>query len=283
MQQLALVPSRLALAAARGFNSAGTRARSSNSRGPAPTPAHCRRHAVAPSAAAPLLPLDSERWGGAYARASVGAPTSGRAGAPRGLAHATPLPQRARAAPPAALGFFSGLGPGGAPEPAATAAPGPAARPPPFAALTRLLLTGQNSYYFRQALTSRRSGGGPISLLLFLLTIIAAIFAAIRGVLVRKVKGCRTCHGFGVNRCRLCGGEGRVDWAAKLSHFDACPLCMNRRYVVCSDCGGFYHRPLFSHARRRPRRAQDMSDVYALSPDGAAAGAALSMQETRND
>lgn len=100
-------------------------------------------------------------------------------------------------------------------------APAPAARPPPFAALTRLLLTGQNSYYFRNALTQRRAGGGPISLLLFVLTIVAAMVAAVRGALVRKVKACKTCRGFGVCRCRLCNGEGRVDWAAKLSHYGA--------------------------------------------------------------
>lgn len=163
---------------------------------------------------------------------------------------------------------------------------------PPFAALTRLLLTGQNSYYFRNALTQRRAGSGPISLLLFILTLIAAMIAAVRGALVRKVKSCKTCHGFGVTRCRLCNGEGRVDWAAKLSHYDVCPLCMNRRYVVCSECGGFYHRPLFSHMRRRPGRAGDTSDVYGLAVDGAGAefstaSATFSMQETlgssRND
>ncbi|KAI8468811.1 MAG: hypothetical protein J3K34DRAFT_470496 [Monoraphidium minutum] len=164
--------------------------------------------------------------------------------------------------------------------------PAPAAaprRPPPFAALTRLLLTGSNSYYFRNALTSQRRGGGPISLLLFLLTIVAAMVAAVRGALVRKVKACRSCRGFGVSRCRLCDGEGRVDWAAKLSHYDVCPLCMNRRYVVCSDCGGFYHRPLFKHMRRNPGRAADMNDVYLAAEGGASFSAAESSRSTRND
>jgi hypothetical protein len=159
---------------------------------------------------------------------------------------------------------------------AAPAAARAAAPPPPMAAL-RLLLTGQNNT-IQKALAKGPKGGGPISLLLFALTLIAACFAALRNALVRKVRGCKCCRGYGVIRCRLCDGEGRVDWAAKLSHFDACPLCMNRRYVVCSECGGGYQRPLFSHARRRQGGAQEASDVYAnlaAAGAGAAVGAAV--------
>jgi hypothetical protein len=62
---------------------------------------------------------------------------------------------------------------------------------------------------------------------------------------------------------------------------------MNRRYVVCSECGGFYHRPLFSHMRRRARRAADVSDVYVAVEGGGAGAASFSMQEAissaRND
>ena len=123
---------------------------------------------------------------------------------------------------------------------------------------------------------------------------IAAALAAVRGALVRKVKACRACRGFGVQRCRLCNGAGRVDWAAKLSHTDLCPLCMNRRYVVCDACGGFYHRPLFRHMRRSNRGAE-AATPYAADGAAAAAGAAggggggmtFSMQEgvssSRND
>jgi hypothetical protein len=150
------------------------------------------------------------------------------------------------------------------------------APPPPMAAL-RLLLTGQNNT-IQKALSQGPKGGGPISLLLFALTLIAACFAALRNALVRKVRGCKCCRGYGVIRCRLCDGEGRVDWAAKLSHFDACPLCMNRRYIVCSDCGGGYQRPLFSHARRRGPAQDESSDVYtayAAAGAGIAVGAAV--------
>lgn len=149
-------------------------------------------------------------------------------------------------------------------------ASGPAS--PPLATISRLLLTGPNTNYVRSALAQRRgAGGGPISLLLFLLTVVAAAVAAVRSAIVRKVKGCRSCRGYGVERCRLCDGEGRVDWSAKLSHFDCCPLCMNRRYVVCTDCGGMYHRPLFSHMRRRTGDVQEeFTGVTVLEGAGAA-------------
>lgn len=65
---------------------------------------------------------------------------------------------------------------------------------------------------------------------------------------------------------------------------------MNRRYVVCSECGGFYHRPLFHHMRRNPSRPEEAGDVYALAVDGAGApvaGGSFNMKETlggaRND
>jgi hypothetical protein len=51
-----------------------------------------------------------------------------------------------------------------------------------------------------------------------------------------------------------------VDWRAKFGHFENCPLCMNKRFTVCSGCGGYFHRPLFLHIRR-DGRAQ--SDVFA--------------------
>jgi hypothetical protein len=124
-------------------------------------------------------------------------------------------------------------------------------RPLPLAALSRVLLTANNSTVFRTALNKRQPVSGPMGLLLFLMTLIAASFAAIRGLLVKKGKSCKSCRGFGLQRCRLCLGSGRVDWAAKLKHFDVCPLCMNKRFIICAECGGHYHRPMFSHRRRQ--------------------------------
>jgi hypothetical protein len=121
-----------------------------------------------------------------------------------------------------------------------------------------------------------------MGVLLFLATLIAASFAAIRSLLMKRGKSCKTCRGFGLQRCRLCLGSGRVDWAAKLKHFDVCPLCMNRRFIVCAECGGHYHRPMFAHRRRTAGGAfePDSSDNESGSFQGpivlnmAAAGAA---------
>jgi hypothetical protein len=166
---------------------------------------------------------------------------------------------------------------------AAARAPPP---PPPFAAL-RMLLTGQNPAL---KTLQKKPGGGPISLLLFALTVIAAAFAALRAAIMRKVRRCTSCRGFGVTRCRLCDGQGRVDWAAKLSHYAACPLCMNRRYVVCADCGGGFHRPLFGHMRRRQGEQEDLGDMYAAAalssvdaPEEAVKTVSKGVMSARND
>jgi len=133
---------------------------------------------------------------------------------------------------------------------------------PPTATITRIFLTGAPPGV-RSALTGGAAGRGgprasaahgPLSLLLVLLALAAAALAAVRRAVVRRVRGCATCRGYGVSRCRLCQGSGRVDWTAKLSHYDVCPLCMNRRFVSCGDCGGgaaAATRPLFAHLRRR--------------------------------
>ncbi|KAG2486213.1 hypothetical protein HYH03_015175 [Edaphochlamys debaryana] len=119
-----------------------------------------------------------------------------------------------------------------------------------FASLSRVLLVGQPGSMFR-TLANRKwpSTIGPISLLVFLFGTIMALFAAVRGALVRKVKACKCCRGFGVVRCRLCDGRGSVDWRAKFSYSETCPLCAAKRFVVCPDCGGHYHRRLFTHAK----------------------------------
>ncbi|PNH04032.1 hypothetical protein TSOC_009840 [Tetrabaena socialis] len=121
---------------------------------------------------------------------------------------------------------------------------------PAFASLSRVLLVAQPGSMFRN-LANRKwpSAMGPLSLLLFLFGTVLALFAAVRGALVRKVKACMCCKGFGVVRCRLCDGRGSVDWHAKFSYSESCPLCAARRFVVCPDCGGHYHRRLFTHAK----------------------------------
>jgi hypothetical protein len=150
------------------------------------------------------------------------------------------------------------------PSAAAEAAAAAAQRPLPFAALSRVLLTSSNANVFKTLTQRRQPVSGPMGVLLFLATLIAASFAAIRGLLLKRGKSCKTCRGFGLQRCRLCLGSGRVDWAAKLKHFDVCPLCMNRRFIVCAECGGHYHRTMFAHRRRQAGGA--------FEPDSTSAG-----------
>mmetsp|Transcript_32579 Transcript_32579/g.71931 ORF Transcript_32579/g.71931 Transcript_32579/m.71931 type:complete len:233 (-) Transcript_32579:738-1436(-) len=119
-----------------------------------------------------------------------------------------------------------------------------------YASISRVLLISQPSTVFRQ-LAQRKwpSAMGPISLLLFLFGLVVALLATVRSALVRRVKSCKCCRGFGIIRCRLCNGKGKVDWRAKFSYSDSCPLCMAKRFVVCNECGGYYHRRLFSHGK----------------------------------
>ena len=121
---------------------------------------------------------------------------------------------------------------------ATAAAPAPAvARESRFASLSRVLLNTNSNVFRNLAQRKWPSAVGPISLLIFLFGTLLALFAAVRSALVRRVKACRGCKGFGVVRCRLCEGRGSVDWRAKFSYSEQCPLCMAKRFVVCPDCG----------------------------------------------
>lgn len=65
-------------------------------------------------------------------------------------------------------------------------------------------------------------------------------------------------------------------------HYDACPLCMNRRYIVCGDCGGHYHRPLFRHARRLAGGSlAEVTEAY--TPAAAGSGSSMEVSSARND
>lgn len=137
-----------------------------------------------------------------------------------------------------------------------------------------MLLTSSNANMFKSLTQRRQPVSGPMGVLLFLATLIAASFAAIRSLLLKRGKSCKTCRGFGLQRCRLCLGSGRVDWAAKLKHFDVCPLCMNRRFIVCAECGGHYHRTMFAHRRRQaggafePDSSSDSTSAGGIGSSG---------------
>lgn len=58
-------------------------------------------------------------------------------------------------------------------------------------------------------------------------------------------------------RCSLCKGTGAVGWEGKWSHKEPCPLCVGKRFVECTSCGGHYHRPMFSHIHRTAMDVED--------------------------
>eukprot|EP00884_Botryococcus_braunii_P018676 jgi/Botrbrau1/5492/Bobra.27_1s0030.1 len=99
---------------------------------------------------------------------------------------------------------------------------------------------------------------GPLSLVLLLFTVLGAALAALRQYVLLNVKECKSCRGFGIQRCVLCGGDGYLNWEAKLTHTkEPCPRCLGRRFINCRDCGGHVHRPLFAHTSRIRSQGDD--------------------------
>lgn len=88
---------------------------------------------------------------------------------------------------------------------------------------------------------------GPMSLVLLLFTVAGTISAAVRSRLETAARDCTTCHGYGINRCTLCSGTGAVGWEGKWNHKEPCPMCLGKRFVGCPECGGHFHRRIFSH------------------------------------
>mmetsp|Transcript_43757 Transcript_43757/g.87940 ORF Transcript_43757/g.87940 Transcript_43757/m.87940 type:complete len:125 (+) Transcript_43757:96-470(+) len=64
----------------------------------------------------------------------------------------------------------------------------------------------------------------------------------------RPKRKCLECHGFGIIRCDLCSGRGFVSYERKYQHFDPCPKCLQKRYDVCSFCGGNGQRVLYRNS-----------------------------------
>ena len=88
--------------------------------------------------------------------------------------------------------------------------------------------------------------------LVLALTVGTAAVAALRAKL-RAVRDCRTCHGYGVQRCKLCSGKGTIEWEGKMAHREPCPMCLGRRMNSCTCCGGgpIMARHLFVHRQRK--------------------------------
>lgn len=92
-------------------------------------------------------------------------------------------------------------------------------------------------------------GGRPLATILVIsMTFGTAAFAAIRSKL-KAVRECTSCQGYGVQRCKLCSGKGTIDWEGKMAHREPCPMCLGRRLIKCTICGGgiLFSRSLFIH------------------------------------
>lgn len=125
----------------------------------------------------------------------------------------------------------------------------------PTASVTRAVFTMSPASRF-----ARSAGGagnrsfispGMSSALVVVVTIGTAVVAAFRNRL-KAVRECQTCQGYGVQRCKLCGGRGTIEWEGKMAHREPCPMCLGRRLNRCSCCGGgpFLRRSLFAHSRK---------------------------------
>lgn len=86
------------------------------------------------------------------------------------------------------------------------------------------------------------------SVLVIAITLGTAVFAAVRSKL-KAVRDCSACQGYGVQRCKLCSGKGTIDWEGKMAHREPCPMCLGRRLIKCTQCGGgiLFSRSLFIH------------------------------------
>eukprot|EP00798_Chlamydomonas_sp_ICE-L_P011224 gene11224-18852_t len=127
-----------------------------------------------------------------------------------------------------------------------------------FASISRLLFIAQPHRVFRTVFR-RGSKAGPIGVLLFFFGLLAAVLSAIQKTLAYRVRTCKCCRGYGIVRCSLCAGAGKVGWTAKFSYEDGCPMCMAKRYVDCPDCGGIIKRSLFPSGRNPPPGMEEPS------------------------
>jgi hypothetical protein len=134
-----------------------------------------------------------------------------------------------------------------------------------YASLTRVMYMSSMKQT-RAALSTASQGGrsasrggapaGLSSLLILAATVATFATAAVRGRL-RAVRECASCRGYGVQRCKLCSGKGTIDWEGKMAHREPCPMCLGRRLVKCTCCGGgpFIARALFNHKSNKGEAA----------------------------
>lgn len=107
---------------------------------------------------------------------------------------------------------------------------------------------------------------------LIVLSITAAVAAGVRSKL-KAVRECAACRGFGVQRCKLCSGKGGIEWEGKMAHREPCPLCLGRRFVRCSCCGGGpFARNLFMHKNKTGEALLQQLQQFGTGSSGTSSG-----------
>ena len=127
--------------------------------------------------------------------------------------------------------------------------------------------------------SSAARGSSPFSsiipsVVVLAVTVGTAAIAAIRARL-RAVRECRQCHGYGVQRCKLCQGRGTIEWEGKMAHREPCPMCLGKRMNACTCCGGspLMARHLFAHKHRTGK------DIVTLTLLGGGGGSSTARRE----
>ena len=100
------------------------------------------------------------------------------------------------------------------------------------ASMSRVLMTGQNpNLRLRTALSHKLT---PITLAAAGVYAGSAVIGAARDRTVKQSRGCRTCRGYSIQRCDLCGSSGSITWEGKWGHVEPCPKCAP---AVLHACG----------------------------------------------
>lgn len=139
------------------------------------------------------------------------------------------------------------------------------------ASVTWLLSGTQPRHALRDVLSrSPNLPGGKAGGWLAAASVVLFVGKGIHWGLVNRCRSCRTCRGYGIKRCNLCGASGAISWTGKWNHIEPCPACVGMRFLSCPDCGGLYHRPLFQHVSRnaglQASQDQALTTVDVISP-----------------
>eukprot|EP00192_Tetraselmis_astigmatica_P018493 CAMPEP_0117656078 /NCGR_PEP_ID=MMETSP0804-20121206/4616_1 /TAXON_ID=1074897 /ORGANISM="Tetraselmis astigmatica, Strain CCMP880" /LENGTH=243 /DNA_ID=CAMNT_0005462463 /DNA_START=419 /DNA_END=1150 /DNA_ORIENTATION=+ len=123
---------------------------------------------------------------------------------------------------------------------------------------------------------------GPMSVLVGFFMSVLSVFFAVRAVLVSRSKNCMECKGYGIQRCRLCEGQGSISWEGKFMHEYDCPLCFGKRHTRCGKCGGMHNKTLFQHTNESvPREPFTPSRQPLINPGQPSVSASPALRAVR--